>query len=217
MNQEEADYMQKMNTYIQQKDVENVQLKQAVAGRVIDKDEQANLVKWQLDIEQEKAQLEILLKSLTVMQDPQGNQELKEGPKEERVLNDAGVREIMIRLSVYINKVLILSNYDDEEIAIRTKQFAHAFKNFLFCNYERLGLDTTAKRSYYDSIVWMVVDTVDHAYHRALHGGERTSLRTARTVHQTENPMGMMGMGMPMMMGSQKKTKWYNPTTWIGK
>lgn len=63
----------------------------------------------------------------------------------------------------------------------------------------------------YPMVVKELVDTVHSSYLRALNGGERESLRTARSVVQTEN----QSQGLNNVMQSQNKPfKLWNPTTW---
>ena len=63
----------------------------------------------------------------------------------------------------------------------------------------------------YPIIVRELIDAVHSAYLRAYRGGERESLRTARTVTQSEplygNNPNSQGIG-------QNKFKLYNPSTW---
>lgn len=59
-------------------------------------------------------------------------------------------------------------------------------------------------------IVRLLVDTIHAAHLRALNGGERDSLRTARHVSQSEG----YGTGRPGQMAPQKKFSMFRPTTW---
>ncbi len=63
-------------------------------------------------------------------------------------------------------------------------------------------------------IVQELVDTIHSAYLRALGGGERDSLRTARHVAQTENPSLNSMPYSPAT--SQRKFSLLKPTTWKG-
>lgn len=58
-------------------------------------------------------------------------------------------------------------------------------------------------------IVREIVDTVHSAYLRALHGGERESLRSARMVSQSISPQGMA----PQIPNQSKFSMW-RPSTW---
>ena len=68
------------------------------------------------------------------------------------------------------------------------------------------------KNKLYPMISRELIDTVHSAYLRAFHGGERESLRTARTVTQSEPLGGMNTMGG--MQNKNIKKKWHNPSTW---
>ena len=78
-------------------------------------------------------------------------------------------------------------------------------------------MDNKEKIKYYPIIVMNITNIVEAAYFRALNGGERSSLRTARSVIQNE-PLGMgmqgMGMGYHGGMRQQKKFSVFRPTTW---
>jgi len=52
-----------------------------------------------------------------------------------------------------------------------------------------------------------VVDAIHSAFLRALNGGERNSLRSARLLTQSETPMG--NMNMPQI--PQQKKAWWKP------
>jgi hypothetical protein len=69
------------------------------------------------------------------------------------------------------------------------------------------------KLKLFPMIVRELVDTVHSAYLRAYNGGERESLRTARTVTQNEPLYGRNPM-MQQSMNTQKVRRWYNPATW---
>lgn len=67
----------------------------------------------------------------------------------------------------------------------------------------------------YPMIVQELVDSIHSAYLRALAGGERESLRTARVVSQNEN-IGMQSrMNVPNPGSINKKFSFFNPKTWL--
>jgi len=76
----------------------------------------------------------------------------------------------------------------------------------VICEFRR-QLDN--KRKLYPSIVRQITDAVHSAYLRALHGGERESLRESRTVTQTEalHQGGLMGMGAGLERRSSSPIK----------
>jgi hypothetical protein len=78
---------------------------------------------------------------------------------------------------------------------------------------EKLALHLNNKVELYPMIVLELIDTVHSAYLRALDGGERTSLREARVVNQTEQ----IGQHNQMMMPQQqqKQRRLFHPSTWV--
>ncbi len=213
MNDEEAAYITELEGKIQQADQKTGQVQQGMTA-MFNSEHHVNLVKWQLDIEEELERIEHLLKGHVPKIDKAGNQFFEEAKDGDRLFNDKGVAEILKILSWYLNKNIILSNFDEDQISLRVHQFSRTFTDFLFFNYEKFGLDTEEKRKHYPMIVLTIVDTVEAAYLRALRGGERDSLRTARTVHQTENPMMGQFAFNPGQIQNKKKFSMMNPKTW---
>lgn len=62
----------------------------------------------------------------------------------------------------------------------------------------------------YPMIIRQITDMIHSSYLRAFHGGERSSLKTARVVTQNE-PIAQQYMNSPQ---ASVKTKWWNPKTW---
>jgi len=115
----------------------------------------------------------------------------KPAKESDGILNDFGVAEIMRVLSNYVNRNTILSNYKEEVINEKMFDLGNELADLFFLKYEAMGLDDLEKRKLYPIIVRELVDVVHSSYLRALHGGERESLREARSVTQTDNGGGM--------------------------
>jgi hypothetical protein len=161
-----------------------------------------NLYKWQLELNDILERAEHILKEDVVAIEG-GNVIWKPNPTpEKRIFNDYGVQEIMRILSMYINRNTILSDYEPKEINDKVFDFGKEVNDLIFMKYEGFGLDTLEKRKNYPMLVREIVDIVHSAYKRALYGGERDSLRTARSIAQQEQ---IMPMGMEMMSGMQPK------------
>lgn len=194
-------------------------LAQHQAATMFTSEYQENLIRWQLDIKEEMERIEHLLRKHVPRRDEHGNEYFIESPKEEQLLNDHGVNYILNLLGWYLNKNIILSNFDDEQIQMRVHQFATRLTDYIHNSYEKMGLDNVDKLKEVPMIVMNLVNTVEAAYNRALHGGERESLRTARTVHQNEP----IGYGNNFVGGSQqqsfpqKKFSILKPGTWGNK
>ncbi len=187
--------------------------------------QEQNLIEWQLDLSSELELISHQLRGHVVARDKEGN-EFWDDPKivvngkkvideERKLLNDRGAQEVEKIIRFYLNRNTLLSNYDLETIKQRMYQFSERLRRFIFLNYEEFGLTTDYKQKHFEMLVMNICDMVESAYFRALGGGERESLRTARQVFQTESPGKQMpypGMGMG---GAQvQKKKWYNPASW---
>lgn len=209
----EEDYIQMLQMQIQKEKLRNEQQQMSHASTVFNKENSdENLIKFQLDIKEELQRIERLLRKLVPKYSKERGEYFINPPESEQLFNERGVNEILNLLAWYLNKSIILSNFKEEEIKIRMKQLARTLKNFIFNNYEDFGLDTKDKIKYYPLIVLNVINVIEASYNRALNGGERESLRTARTVTQNE-PLGNHNYTMPNTKTGGifgKFSKWIN-------
>lgn len=210
----------RVNNYIAELEAELSQRKvqQATGNTTADvvnnfNNQNENLIKWQLSIEEELNRIEHLLRRHVPSIDANHNVVYIQSPDAKPIFNEEGIQEILNIIAWYLNKNIILSNFDKEEIKLRVYQFHSVFNNFLFLNARKFGMDTKEKLRYYPMVVTNVVNSVEATYFRAMNGEERESFRTARMVHQSENP----SMRYPMGMGGQpqqNKFKLFDPRTW---
>ena len=172
-----------------------------------------NLIKWQLELNDILERAEHILKEDVVVVE-NNNVSWKPNPNpERRIFNEYGVHEIMRVLSMYINRNTILSDYEPEEIEYKVFDFGLEMSNLIFMKYEMFGLDTLEKRKNYSILVREIVDIVHSSYKRALYGGERESLRTARQISQAEN---LSPQGININTGEPKKERGIlSPARWI--
>jgi hypothetical protein len=153
-----------------------------------------NLIKWQLELDSILERVEHMLRGDTITFESGSAVWKKAENEEERILNDFGVSEIMRILSMYLNRNTILSNYDEKTINFKMLDFGRELSDFFFMKYESMGLNNIEKRKLYPILVREIVDIVHSSYLRALHAGERESLREARQITQTDqlnNPYGI--------------------------
>ena len=95
-----------------------------------------------------------------------------------------------VKVGTYNNRVVEYVDLSDEQIK-KIKFMQHQF--------------SLEKRKNYPILMREIVDIVHSSYKRALTGGERRSLREARSVTQTE-PLGQMqGMGMQQQGGGRTR------------
>lgn len=146
-----------------------------------------NLVKWQLDIKEELQRIERLIRRQKLTIDDHGNERWKDPETSSQLFNEKGINDILNWLNWYLNKNIILSNFSEDDIKARVEELGLELNSYIYCNYESIGLDTEEKRKHYPSMVLNIINSIEASYLRALNGGERDSLRTARSVHQTES------------------------------
>jgi len=183
-----------------------------------------NLIRWQLDLKEELERIYHLLRGDIVSEDEDGNVVYKE-PDDPNLkpFNEFGVQMLMNIISFYLNRNTLLSNYDENTINWKVLDFGYDVSDLIFNRYEEMMVTINTndhkkieehldeKIKMFPIIVRELVDSVHSAYLRALNGGERESLRTARTVTQTE-PLTAINPYQNIM--PQKKASPFKPWTW---
>lgn len=173
-----------------------------------------NLIKWQLELDNILERCEHILRG-DRLEFSQGNLIwLKNENPEDNILNSYGVQEIMRVLSMYLNRNTILSDYDDIEIREKVLDFGRELNDLFFMKYEEMGLVTLEKRKNYPMLIREMVDIVHSSYKRALHGGEKRSLREARQITQTESLAGGVTVNAGAM-GQQPQRGILNPMRYV--
>jgi len=211
--------MNQVNTYIQQieseLEAERSRSQQLMKGQasLFSIEDQENLIRWQLDLKEDLDRIYHLLKGDRIVRDEEGNIDYQEAEDNNlKPFNEFGVQLIMNILQFYLNRNTILSNYSEDVINWKVLDFGRRLTDLIFNRYEEMGMDTPEKIKMFPMIVGQIVDTVHSAYLRAYHGGERESLRTARTVTQSE-PLISQGYNQ-FQPKIQNNKRWYNPFTW---
>jgi hypothetical protein len=126
-------------------------------------------------------------------------------------LNEYGVSEMMRIISMYVTKETCLSFYSEERINEILADLGDELNNFLYCNYEKMGMDTKFKESKYKLIVLNVLHVVESCYRRALNGNEQDNLRTRAIVTQNQ---GINTGGFEKRIPMRKKWNPLKPSTW---
>jgi len=215
VTQEEMNYYKQMEEELTAERDRSRQLGQGMQSQMnmFNSEEQDNLIRWQLDLKEDLDRIYHLLRGDQVGEDKDGNI-IYISPKDDNLkpFSESGVQLIMNVMAFYLNRNTILSNYSEQTIDWKILDFGNELADLIFNKYEEMGMNTPQKRKMYPMIVKELVDTIHSAYLRAYHGGERESLRTARTVTQSE-PLSRGGVGFQQPM-NMKKRSWYNPITW---
>jgi len=133
---------------------------------------------------------------------------------ENNPLNKEGIRKIMLELQNYINRHIILGDYDEDDINRIMKDYGKKLANFLFMKYEEMGMDTEEKRQEYASLVMNIVNLVYASYSRAKDGAERRSLREMISIQQSHQSQGQ-GAGGVVVNQQQRTRGILNPMRYI--
>ena len=169
-----------------------------------------NLIKWQLEVNDIIDTLYHLLRGDSIKIE-KGNRVWKDCAKDQMPLSEEGVQNVLREVYNYIQKNLLLSNYDKEQIDMRVFTFGDYFADMIMDSYEAIGMDTETKQERYSLIVLSTVNQIDSAYRRALGGKERDSLTKKTMVHQSLNPMQSMGQHQ----NKKSALSYLNPKNWF--
>lgn len=175
-----------------------------------------NDVRWQLELNDILEKTEHILKGDQVGFE-NGIQIWKPNPEPDKnSLNKYGVQQLMKDLINYVNRHIILGDYEEKEINEKVYDYAVELTRLIFTKYEEFGMDTSDKRKEYPIIVLKMKDAVHGAYARAKHGGERRSLKEMRNINQNENIGGGAGYPININTGNQPKTRGFlNPARYL--
>jgi len=175
--------------------------------------EDPNLIQWQLQLDDILERIDHLLRGHEIKFSSDGTLKWAEPKdKNKKLFNEYGVQEILRILSMYLNRNTILSNYDEETINWKVYDLGIEISDLIYMKYEDMGLDTPEKIKLYMITVREIIDTIHSTYLRALNGGERESLKTARHIIQNQN------MNPEQEYAETQKSKKFslkNPTTWF--
>lgn len=190
----------------------NLDLQHAMVGSNFASSEEPTLIHYQLETEKILERIEHFLKGDQIK--VVGGEVFYETPTDKKLINfnKYGVSEIMRIISMYVTKETFLSNYEEERINEILADLGDALADFLYCNYEKMGMDTKYKETKFTLIVLNILHTIESCYRRALGGEEMKGLRQRAIVTQTNTGMNpMMGNNMPI-----RRKKWhpFNPKTW---
>jgi len=217
MNHEDESYIRGLEDELRSEKMRGDQLANSHPNALFNAADNENLITWQLELDNILERIDHLLRGHSLKFDKAGNLNWEE-PKDKSlvVFNEYGVQEILRILSMYLNRNTILSNYNEETINWKIFDIGQEITDLIYMKYEKMGLDNKDKIKLYPIIVRQLVDTIHSAYLRSLNGGERESLRTARTVTQTEPLNQQMPMN-PMGGNSVKSFSFFKPSTWTGR
>jgi len=229
---EGEDFLNKLQGEANELREKNQQLNTALSTASYQGQEDANLIVFQVDTGEMLGKIEHFLRGEYIATDPEGNeywakpkrkvlddkgviQTDKEGNELEEVntdlvlFNDYGVNAVMSIIGNYIDKNTILSFYDEMRINEILADLGDEMANFIYCNYEKMGMDTEFKKTRFQLTIITILHSIESTYRRSLRGKTMEDLNSSRIFTQMDN----LGGGRP---GTQAKKKFnlFKPGTW---
>ncbi len=187
----------------------NTQINSALSSATYQGQEDANLIEFQLDTGEMLGKIEHFLRGERMIIDEEGNEYWGKQEDEKLVLfNDYGVNSIMSIIGNYIDKNTILSYYDELRINEILADLGDELSNFIFCNYEVMGMDTNFKKTRFQLTVITILHSIESSYRRALRGKTSEDLNTSRIFTQLETT------GNRPQAQVKKKFHLFKPATW---
>lgn len=136
---------------------------------------------------------------------------LKQKNKDLIPLNPYGVSLLMEIVTKYIDKNTILSYYQEQRIYEILGDVGDEITLVIYCNYERMGMDTYSKKTKFRLIVTTTLHLIESAYRRAIEGKAMEELNRSKVVTQSD----VIGRDRQMATPLRKnKFSLLNPKTW---
>lgn len=172
----------------------------------------SNLVQYQLDVADMLDKLEHFYKGDKEGYDESGNI-VWVGQEDDdlKPLNSFGVNSLMEIVTKYIDKNTSLSYYSEERIYEIMADLGDEMVLFMFCNYEKMGMDTYFKKTKFRLLILTTLHLIESTYRRALRGNTSDIINQSKIVTQTD----MIGNRGNFLQPSRKQFSLRNPSTWM--
>lgn len=214
---EDQDFLQRLEEERIELTNKNNELKQALSGVSYQGQEGSNLIEFQIDTGEMLGKIEHFLRGEYISIDDEGNEtwakplkkikvkikktkivkgkrittekeEEKEVINHDLILfNDYGVNAVLSIIGNYIDKNTILSFYDEMRINEILADLGDELANFIYCNYEKMGMDTEFKKTRFQLTVITILHSIESTYRRALKGETFKDLNSSNIVTQSDN------------------------------
>lgn len=116
-------------------------------------------------------------------------------------LNEFGVNSMMEIISKYIDKNTTLSYYTEERIFEILADLGDELTLFIFCNYEKMGMDTHFKKTKFRVLILTTLHIIESTYRRSLRGQTSNDLNQSKIVTQSDNIGARFNQQIPMNQG----------------
>ncbi len=204
--QSAEEFLPQLQTEAAELRAKNAELQTALSGSSFRAPQDASVMQYQLDSGEMLSKIEHFLKGEYIATDKEGNEFWAKQDKEDLILfNEYGVNSIMLILGNYIDRSTFLSFYTDEmRIYEILADFGDELASFIYCNYEKMGMNTEFKKTRYQITVITILHAVENAYRRAIRGQTSKDINSSQIFTQSDV------LGGRRVMSAQKKA-WYNP------
>lgn len=137
LTNEELNYVNALQESLKSEELRRIQSDNKLSESNIMNQEKPNVIEYQLDLKEDLENMNHILSGHVVETNKDGGTYWAE-PKDDRlkILSDYGVKQIMNILHGYLNKNLLLSNYDEETIFWKVKDFGIELNDLVFNRYE---------------------------------------------------------------------------------
>ncbi len=135
------DYMKQVEAELAEARTRSSEQNLAIHGQqqLLNHENEENLIKWQLDLREDKEVIKRLLQGIKEEEDEEGNiiykvpTDIKEIP-----FSDYGVSMMLQWINYYLTKNTILSNYSDKVIEWKVYDFGNDLNDYIHNNYHEL-------------------------------------------------------------------------------
>jgi hypothetical protein len=138
MNRDEESYMIALQESLKQQELKTLQTENRLSeNNSMRNDDKPNVIQYQLDLKEELERIQHLLSGHIIKYKDGGGSYWAE-PEDDRlkILSDYGVKQLMNILAFYLSKNTLLSNYDEETIWWKVKDFGTEVTDLVFSRYE---------------------------------------------------------------------------------
>ena len=232
--EEDKDFLSKLEAENSELRNKNAQLNTAISTSSYNKPDEANLIEFQIDTGEMLGKIEHFLRGEYIATDIEGNEswakpkieiemEVEKTIKGKKVkikerqeiintdlilFNDYGVNAVMSIIGNYIDKNTILSFYTEMRINEILADLGDELANFIYCNYEIMGMDTEFKKTRFQLTVITILHSIESTYRRALNGDTFKDLNSSKIFTQSDN------IGHRPMPIVKKKFNPFDKKTW---
>lgn len=187
MSEEEYYDVDELVSEVNELKAKNRELHQFAQNKMYQESKDSNLISEQLNAEELLQKLERFYRGDYLGSDDKGNVFWKQQTNEDLIpLNEFGVSTLMEIVTKYIDKNTTLSNYPEERIYEILADLGEEINLAMFCNYEKMGMDTPFKKTKYRLIITTTLHIIESTYRRSIGGKTAEGINQSKIVTQSD-------------------------------